>query len=90
MKHSSNILYNMVFFSPDGTAVTEMVWFKHPRFNDPLTSIWDEYVMFPGPDALWRFEQMSVLGQTYDVIISTQYFAEKLVISWIEGKLLHI
>ena len=62
-----------------------MVWFEQP-LNDPLTSRWAEYVLFSGPDALWRFEELQAAGRTYDVIISTQYFAEKLVLSWIEGE----
>ncbi len=64
-----------------------MVWFEQPA-SDPLNpnSIWTEHVLFYGPDAAWRWDTLTVAstGRSYDVIISTQYFAEELVVSWVE------
>ena len=75
----------MVSDSLDNDAVAQMVWFEQPSVGDPLTQPWKEHVLYKGPDAGFRLEKMSAGGRTYDVIISPQYFAEELVISWIEG-----
>ena len=92
--YGPNIAYTLnirLFFitrQPDSlnkTAVAQMVWFEQPSTGDPLTQTWKEHILFSGPDAVFRLEHMTVDGRIYDVIISTQYFAEQLVISWIEG-----
>ena len=69
----------------DGEAVAQMVWFEQPA-TDPLNTVWPEHILYEGPDAVFRLETLSAAGRDYDVIISTEYFAEKLVVSWIERK----
>nr|XP_054764767.1 uncharacterized protein LOC129271437 [Lytechinus pictus] len=71
-----------------GEVKAEMVWFKHPQIGDPLSKPWEEKVMFTGPDAFFRYEELPVPGSRTDKrfsIFSTQYFAEQLVVSWSEG-----
>ncbi|XP_063962511.1 uncharacterized protein LOC129271434 [Lytechinus pictus] len=63
-------------------VLAEMVYFKQPS-SKPITSTpWDVTVLFDGPDALFRYEKMSVNSATRHAIFSCQYFAEKLVVSW--------
>ncbi|XP_072024517.1 uncharacterized protein [Amphiura filiformis] len=85
MNHDSRVdtLSSRAYLDENGEVIAEMVWFEQPSV-DPLNSTWIEHAMFFGPDADFNLDQLRVAGQTYDVIISTQYFAEKLVISWIE------
>ncbi|XP_038069638.1 uncharacterized protein LOC119738760 [Patiria miniata] len=74
------------YLDSNGQAVAEMVWFEQPRFGNPLYGTWSEHVMYPGPDALTRFGRLTVSdGRELEVIISAQYFTEKLVVSWVEG-----
>ncbi|XP_033636743.1 uncharacterized protein LOC117297703 [Asterias rubens] len=79
-------LASRVYLSSNGTSVAEAVWFEHPRFGEPLGQPWTPHVLFSGPDSLFRFEKMAIPGgRQLEVIISAQYFSEKLVVSWVEG-----
>lgn len=65
-----------------------MVWHKHPESGDPLTSTWEEFPLFDGPDAGFCYYEIPLQnGLTRYVIFSTQYFLEKLVMSWYDGEL---
>ncbi|XP_071799351.1 uncharacterized protein [Asterias amurensis] len=73
------------YLTDDGEAVAEMLWFEHPRFGNPLSRVWTPHVLFSGTDFFFRFEKMAIPGgRELEVIISAQYFAEKLVLSWVE------
>ncbi|KAJ8039877.1 hypothetical protein HOLleu_14018 [Holothuria leucospilota] len=68
-----------------GDVYSEMIWFKQPQ-RDPLTTMWRDTFMFYGPDSMFRYEEIPLPnGKTRFVILSTQYFSEKLVLSWAEG-----
>ncbi|XP_072173367.1 uncharacterized protein [Diadema setosum] len=71
-----------------GEVAAEMVWFKHPSVGNPLALPWKENVMFTGPDAFFRYEELPLprsIGQKRYAIFSTQYFSEQIVVSWTEG-----
>ncbi|PIK35085.1 hypothetical protein BSL78_28092 [Apostichopus japonicus] len=69
-----------------GPISAQMVWHKHPESGDPLTSTWEEFPLFDGPDAGFCYYEIPLQnGLTRYVIFSTQYFLEKLVMSWYDG-----
>ena len=86
----SKIYMNCFYYDKVGEVQAEMVWFKHPdpAMGDPLSMTWKENVMFTGPDAFFRYEEIPVggsLSKKRFSIFSTQYFSEQIVVSWTEG-----
>ncbi|PIK62603.1 hypothetical protein BSL78_00499 [Apostichopus japonicus] len=68
-----------------GDTISNLVFFKQPRSN-ALTTKWTERILFEGPDSMFRYKEIPLQnGQNRYVILSTQYFSEKLVISWADG-----
>ncbi|KAJ8041017.1 hypothetical protein HOLleu_15498 [Holothuria leucospilota] len=69
-----------------GNISAQMVWHKHPEVGDPLNIPWEGFPLFDGPDAGFCYHEIPLSnGLTRHVIFSTQYFAEKLVMSWNDG-----
>lgn len=75
------------FLLDGGNISAQMVWHKHPEVGDPLNIPWEGFPLFDGPDAGFCYYEIPLSnGLTRHVIFSTQYFAEKLVMSWNDGR----
>lgn len=80
----------------DGNMTCEMVWLKNPLLGDPLSEwfAWEETVLFSGPDVYFSYAEYNLTYEIRNstlsgikrfVIVSTQFFSNKLVVSWVDG-----
>ncbi|XP_012936545.1 uncharacterized protein LOC101858175 [Aplysia californica] len=66
-----------------GSAQGQLLWLSNPAGHS-IDSPWTENVIASGPDTFFEFSTLTAGGKSYEVILTSEFFDQKLRIFWTE------